>query len=125
MMDEEKLLRILAAIRIGQSIPGTNKGTLYRFAGLGIYDSHGRARDFDGWQIVTLESQQRSRARIRLFVSVLATFLKDGRASLAYGGTPRSVVLTYLPGDGPRVPHLGEYGSHYKSLGRYIFSLRA
>jgi hypothetical protein len=125
MMNEEELLRILAAIRIGQGIPGMNRGTLYRFAGLGLYDSHGRARDFDGWPIVTLESQQRSRANIRLFVSVLATFLKDGKASLAYGGTPRSVVLTYLRGVGPRVPHLGEYGSHYKSLGRYILSICA
>jgi len=54
---------------------------------------------------------------------VLATFLKDGRASLAYGGTPDSVVLTYCRGDGPRVPHLGEYGSHYKSLARYLYAI--
>jgi hypothetical protein len=124
-MHEEDLLRILAAIRIGQSIPGMNRGTVYRFAGIGLYDSHGRARDFDGLQIVTLDSQQRRRSYIRLFVSVLATFLKDGRASLAYGGTPRSVVLTYQRSGGPRVPHLGEYSSHYKSLARHIYSIEA
>lgn len=123
-MSEDELLRILAAIRIGQGIPGMNKGTLYRFAGVGRYDSHGRARGFDGWQIVTLDSPQRSRPHIRLFVSVLAAFLKDGKASLTYGGTPRSEVLTYLRGDGPSVPKLGEYGSHYKSLARYIYAHR-
>ncbi|MBV5273665.1 MAG: hypothetical protein JZU52_08485 [Lamprocystis purpurea] len=120
-MSEEELLRNLAAIPIGQGIPGMNKGTVYRFVGIGLYDSHGRARDFDGWQIVTLDSPQRNRPHIRLFVSVLATFLKDGKASLTYGGTPRSVILTYRRGDGPGIPNLVEYGSHYKSLARYVF----
>jgi len=60
-MNEDDLLRILAAIRIGQDIPGMNKGTVFRFVGLGRYDSHGRAREFDGWPIVTLDSQHRRR----------------------------------------------------------------
>jgi hypothetical protein len=124
-MNENELLRILGKIPIGQDIPGLNCGTHFRFAGLGLYDSRGRAPDFDGLEIVTLESSQRTRSNIRLFVGVLATYLQDGKSSLAYGHTPPSVVLAYLRGDGPQIPHLSEYGSHYKSLARYIYSLHA
>ena len=119
-MNQEDLLRILKLIRIGRSIPGMNRGTQYRFAGVGVYHSRGKAPDFDGQAIVTLESAKRSRPQIHLFVSVLATFLADGKTYLGYGRTPPSVVLAYHRGDGPRIPNLTEYESHYKSLARYI-----
>jgi hypothetical protein len=122
-MTQAELLRILETIPIGQSIPGMNPGTRYRFAGIAEYQSRGKAPDFDGEPMVTLESSRRRPPNIRLLVSVLATFMADGKAELGYGRTPRSVFLAYRRGYGPRPPNLYEYESHYKSLARYVSGL--
>jgi hypothetical protein len=121
-MTETELLGVLESIPIGKSIPGLNRGTEYRFAGIGVYQSRGKAPAFDGETIVTLESSQRRRAKIHLFVSVLATFLADGKAHLRYGRTPPSVTLKYLLGDDPQPPNLSDYGSHYKSMALYVYA---
>jgi hypothetical protein len=123
-MTETRLLPVLESIPIGQSIPGLNRGTEYRFAGIGVYQSRGKAPAFEGETIVTLESSQRRRAKIHLFVSVLATYLADGTAYLRYGRTPPSVILKYIRGEDSQPPNLHDYASHYKSMALYLCTIR-
>jgi hypothetical protein len=123
-MTDSKLLGTLKTIPLGTSIPGLNRGTEYRFAGIGIYQSRGSAPAFDGETVATLESSQRRRAKIRLFVSVLATYLADGRSHLQYGKTPPSVMLKYRGHDKPQPPNLFEYTSHYKSMALFLCNMR-
>jgi hypothetical protein len=119
-MTDNNLLDILETIPVGTSIPGLNRGTEYRFAGIGVYQSRGKATAFDGEKIVTLESSKRRPAKIHLLVSVLATHLADGKKHLRYGRTPPSVILKYRGIDEPRPPNLSEYTSHYKSMALFL-----
>jgi hypothetical protein len=119
-MTDTKLLDTLELIPEGTRIPGLNRGTEYRFAAIGVYQSRGKAPAFDGEKIVTLESSKRRPAKIHLLVSVLATHLADGKKHLRYGRTPPSVVLKYRGIDAPRPPNLSDYTSHYKSMALFL-----
>jgi hypothetical protein len=121
-MDEAKLLRIVSSIPKGRVVSGITKGTKYTFLGTEQYDSHGKAPELNGAPIIILEAEKRKRNRIILFVSVLASFLKDGRAFLSYGRLPPSYILEFRRGTKERIPNLSQYESHYKSLARYVYS---
>jgi hypothetical protein len=123
MIDEARLVDIARNIPCGQVIPGINKDTRYSFVGLEQYDSHGKALEMDGSLVIALESTRRKRKRIRLFVKALVYFLKDGEACLSYGIMPPSYILEYRRNPKPRIPNLSEYGSHYKSFARYVYSI--
>lgn len=122
-MDEAKLLKIVSNIPKGQIISGINKGTKYIFLGTEHYDSHGKAPELNGSLVIILESEKRNRKRIKLFVNVLASFLKDGRTFLSYGRLPPSYILEFRRGTKGRIPNLSQYESHYKSLARYVYSI--
>ena len=122
-MDETKLVRIVRRIPEGQIIAGINKNTTYVFLGLERYDSHGKAPELDGSQVIVLESDKRKRKKITLFINPLTYFLKDGRSFLSYGRVPPLYILEFRRGARTRIPNLSQYESHYKSFARYVYSI--
>ena len=120
-MTKEELLRFLASVKHGETIPGINKNTRYKFAGVGTYDSRGKAPDFDGASVIILESEKRKRAAIKLFTDVLVSFVTDGGGYLSYGRLPPSYLREYCGRQRIKVPNLPDYVSHYKSLPRYVY----
>jgi hypothetical protein len=120
-MTKEKLLRFFDSVRQGETIRGINKNTRYTFAGIGAYDSHGKAPEFDGASVIILESERRKRKTIKLFVDVLVSFVTDGAGYLSYGRLPPLYLQEYRSRQGVSVPNLPDYVSHYKSLARYVY----
>jgi hypothetical protein len=120
-MNKERLLKVFDSVKYGETIPGINQNTRYRFVGVEVYDSHGKAPEFDGESVIILESDRRKRKTIKLFVNVLVTFVTDGRGYLSYGRLRPSYLRDYRTSQGIKAPNLPDYESHYKSLARYVY----
>ena len=119
-MNSAQLLERLKAMKPGQAVNGINPGKQYRFGGLEAYSSRGKSPRFDGELVVVLESEDRKRRRIKLFVSVLEYFVRHDGEFLAHGRLPPEYCAKYRAGMNHGVPNLFEYESHYKALALHL-----
>lgn len=120
-MTQDHLLNILGELPEGQLIPGTVAGKCYRFKGIRKYSGRGKYADFNGVDVVILESEDRKRP-IVLFLEPLRCFANSDSRDLDFGRLPANYIKKYRSGEPNHIPNLFEYESHYKSLARFIQS---
>lgn len=119
-MNTFQLMNKLKGMKNGQVIVGINKGKEYRFLGIEEYYSRGKSPDYDGKLVVVLESEQRKRRKIKLFIEIIEYFVKHDGEYISHGKLPPEYCSKYRIGVSYGVPNLIEYESHYKSLAMYL-----
>ncbi len=123
-MTKQGLIEILEQVHQDQKIAGTVAGKLYTFKGFAGYSGKGRYPHLRGTRVVVLQSDERKRRNIALFLEPLLLFVNSDSSSLTHGKLPDEYIAIYCSGDPQGIPNLYDCEGHYKSLARYIQELR-
>lgn len=122
-MTKQELIEALKDLKESARIKGTVAGKFYTFKGVEKYSGKGRYPHLKGIEVVVLQSNQRKRQMIILFLEPLLLLVNADLQELRYGSIPQDYLRQYWGGDSRALPNLYEYESHYKSLARHIKGL--
>ena len=116
-------MKTLGQLNIGEKISGTAVGKFYTFAGIQKYSGRGRYPHLKGKDVIVIQSNERKRWVMILFLEPLLMLLNADFEDLRHGKLPADYIKHFRSGDPRRIPNIYEYESHYKSIARYIKGL--
>ena len=116
-MTTDDLLKLLSKIRPGSKIVGLQDGKNYKYAGMEPYPTRGKFAHLAGETVVVLQSAERKRKRIILFLEPLLAIVDNHSQKLGYGTRP---FYRCRFRSGQDYPNLHEYETHYKAMARKL-----
>ncbi len=105
---------------MGARIPGLLPGKNYKFLGLEKFSGRGKYSRLNGTDIIVIESENRKRNLIKLFLEPIVILANCGFDKIGYGKLPSAFIVLRHAENGPTFPNLDDYESQYKSVARYI-----
>jgi len=122
-MNKQELIKTIEQIDKDTKIPGTVTGKFYSFVGIEKYSGRGRYHKLKGEEVIVLQSGERKKQKIILFIGPLIILANSNMESLSHGKLPSEYIHKYRSGIDMNIPNLFEYETHYKSMARFLKSL--
>ena len=120
VMTKQELIKVIEQIDKDIKIPGAIAGKFYSFLGIKKYSGRGRFHQLQGEEVIVIQSGERKRSRIMLFLDPLLLMVNADIGDIQYGKLPHEYIKKYRRGLLKGIPNLYEYESHYKAIARYI-----
>jgi hypothetical protein len=117
---KKDILSFFLKCESGTIIPGRISGKGYLFIRLDKYIGRGKYSYLNEEDIIVIESENRKRNFIKLFLEPVSILYISKFDEIGYGKVPSSFVKLKYGDNGPLFPNLLEYETHYKAIARYV-----
>ena len=106
----------------GTIIAGILPGKSYKFVGFSKYIGKGKYSLLNGTEVIIIESNNRKRKLVKLFLEPLVILSNCSFDQIGYGKTPSAFVELRYVKKGMKFPNILDYEPYYKAVAKFIIN---
>lgn len=104
----------------GTIIQGLLPGKNYKYVGCAKYIDKGKYSHLNGTEVIIIESDNRKRKLVKLFLEPLVILSNCSFEQIGYGKIPSEFVELRYAKNEIKYPNILDYEPYYKSVARFI-----